>query len=178
MDTVPDFESFVEEVKHGHHKSLFNTPLPSHTPELEKECAIAISNLCQSLSIQIPILQPICDFENFQSEDALKQALDAAEHWIQIARYLGTDLVLVCSNLVLGPYPLREASGNTMEGYLDAQVRAFRMLGKRAEKYGIRVGYEPLAWGTVINRWEQVWKVVERVDMPNVGIILDSFNYL
>jgi 4-hydroxyphenylpyruvate dioxygenase len=65
-----------------------------------------------------------------------------------------------------------------MKNYLDAQVKAFRLLGQRAREYGIRVGYEPLAWGTVVNRWEQCWAVVKEVDMPNVGIILDSFNCL
>jgi 4-hydroxyphenylpyruvate dioxygenase len=65
-----------------------------------------------------------------------------------------------------------------MKDYLDAQVMAFRMLGQRAQNYGIRIGYEPLTWGTVINRWEQCWVVVKEVDMLNVGIILDSFNCL
>jgi sugar phosphate isomerase/epimerase len=65
-----------------------------------------------------------------------------------------------------------------MQDYLDAQLKAFRLLGLKAQKYGIRIGYEPLAWGTVVNRWEQCWAVVKEVDMPNVGIIFDSFNCL
>ncbi|KAJ7100690.1 xylose isomerase-like protein [Mycena belliarum] len=62
--------------------------------------------------------------------------------------------------------------------YLDIQVDAFRALGKRAARYGVRVGYESLAWGTVVDNWEQVWDVVRRVGRDNVGIILDSFNCL
>ncbi|KAJ6504094.1 xylose isomerase-like protein [Mycena vitilis] len=62
--------------------------------------------------------------------------------------------------------------------YLDAQVNAFRALGKLAAGYGVRIGYEPLAWGTVIDNWEQVWEVVRLVGRENVGIVLDSFNYL
>ncbi|KAJ7678061.1 xylose isomerase-like protein [Mycena polygramma] len=72
------------------------------------------------------------------------------------------------------PAPTQEQ----LSTYLDAQVNAFRALGKLAAGYGVRIGYEPLAWGTVIDNWEQVWEVVRRVGRENVGIILDSFNYL
>ncbi|KAF7369144.1 Xylose isomerase-like protein [Mycena venus] len=62
--------------------------------------------------------------------------------------------------------------------YLDTQVEAFRALGKVAARYGVRIGYEPLAWGSVVDNWEQVWDVARRVGRENVGIILDSFNCL
>lgn len=106
------------------------------------------------------------------------EAVDEAERWFELARYLDTDLILVCSNYLEGPCPVSKVPGSTMRAYLNAQVRAFRILGERAQRHGIRIGYEPLAWGTVVNRWEQVWTVVKEVDMPNVGVILDSFNSL
>ncbi|KAE9390274.1 xylose isomerase-like protein [Gymnopus androsaceus JB14] len=86
------------------------------------------------------------------------------------------DLLLVCSNHVSGPYPISEEC--TMEMYYDAQVDAFRQLGALAEKYGVRIGYEPLSWGTVVDNWMQVWDIVQRVDRENVGVLLDSFNTL
>ncbi|KIM82864.1 hypothetical protein PILCRDRAFT_820157 [Piloderma croceum F 1598] len=177
---MADFELFVDQVKSGCHTSLF-TPQAPHTdnPAIEWECASAISRLCISLSISIPILQPFRNFENFESEFCLLQALNNAERWFKIAQCLGTDLVLVCSNFIESDFPITEDRlCKTMDDYLGAQVKAFRMLGQRAQNYGIRIGYEPLAWGTVINRWEQCWAVVKEVDMPNVGIILDSFNCL
>ncbi|KAJ6618128.1 xylose isomerase-like protein [Mycena sp. CBHHK59/15] len=72
------------------------------------------------------------------------------------------------------PAPMQEQ----LSTYLDTQVEAFRALGKIAARYGVRIGYEPLAWGTMIDNWEQVWDVVRRVGRENVGIILDSFNFL
>ncbi|KAJ6598368.1 xylose isomerase-like protein, partial [Mycena vulgaris] len=72
------------------------------------------------------------------------------------------------------PAPTQEQ----LSTYLDTQVEAFRALGKIAARYGVRIGYEPLAWGTVVDNWEQVWEVVRRVGRENVGIILDSFNSL
>jgi 4-hydroxyphenylpyruvate dioxygenase len=84
--------------------------------------------------------------------------------------------MLVCSNL-LESDPVADGR-KTVQEYLEELKAAFRLLGHKAEKYGVRIGYEPLAWGSVINRWEQVWEVVRDVDMPNVGIIFDSFNSL
>jgi 4-hydroxyphenylpyruvate dioxygenase len=80
-----------------------------------------------------------------------------------------------------GPVPSPFFPAPTQEqlsSYLDAQVEAFRALGKIAARYGVRIGYEPLAWGTMVDNWEEVWDVVRRVGRENVGIIFDSFNCL
>ncbi|KAJ6466787.1 xylose isomerase-like protein [Mycena sanguinolenta] len=80
-----------------------------------------------------------------------------------------------------GPAPspfLPSPTQEQLSGYLDAQVEAFTALGKIAARYGVRIGYEALAWGTIVDNWEQVWDVVRRVGRENVGVILDSFNYL
>lgn len=36
--------------------------------------------------------------------------------------------------------------------------------------------YESPAWGTYVTRREECWDIVEQVDMPNFGIVLDTFN--
>ena len=179
---VPDFEVFVQEVKDGQHRDVF-THLSSFTPErlsqrdLERSCATALSLLCKEHHLEIPIFQPLRNFENFTTDEQIDAAVDAAERWFDLMPYLGTDLILVCSNFIEGGSPVAKGL-TTMDAYLDMQIRAFRRLGERAAKYGVRVGYEPLAWGTVVDNWIPVWHVVSQVDMPNVGIILDSFNTL
>ncbi|KAF9465946.1 xylose isomerase-like protein [Collybia nuda] len=174
----PDFEAFVDEVKQGLHANLFPSPLPkSSIRDLERTCAAALSTLCKSHNLVIPVIQPLRNFENFADQQQLDAALDAAERWFDLMPYFDCDLLLVCSNFIEGPHPIHSGA-TTVSSYLDAQVHAFRLLGERARKYGARVGYEPLAWGTVVDRWEYVWNVVQRVGMPNVGVILDSFNTL
>jgi hypothetical protein len=84
------------------------------------------------------------------------------------------DLLLVCSNFL----PVDPMSSTTREEYAEDQIVAFTELGNLAQRYGVKIGHEALAWGTAVNRWDQVWDIVERVDLPNVGIILDSFNQL
>jgi 4-hydroxyphenylpyruvate dioxygenase len=127
------------------------------------------------------------DFENFAGAASssssystlpgrLLVALERAEEQIRLMPTMGTDLLLVCSNFL--PYDPIATGSTTWEQYRDDQIVALTELGKVAARYNVRVGYEPLAWGTVVNRWEQVWEVVREVNMDNVGVILDSFNSL
>ncbi|KAF9062983.1 xylose isomerase-like protein [Rhodocollybia butyracea] len=174
---TPDFESFVDEVREGKHAELFDHPITSLSPsELDHACAIAIHNLCESLDLEIPLFQPFRNFENFRSQEHVDVGLTQAKRWLRIMRALQCDLLLVCSNYISSPHPISEEY--TAEMYRDAQVDAFRQLGELAEEYGVRIGYEPLSWGTVINNWMQVWDIVKRVDRDNVGVLLDSFNTL
>ncbi|KAJ6551289.1 xylose isomerase-like protein [Mycena capillaripes] len=197
---IPDFEAFVGEVKEGLHRDLFPDEEQPPQDSVEVDCAKAIARLCDSLNIAIPVLQPLRDFENFASPHALgggglPAALEEAERWLKLMPHFNTRLLLVCSNYIepedhpFAPFdPTKQPppSFSTAPGtrtkqlsaYLDAQVEAFRALGRVAARYGVRIGYEALAWGTVVDNWEQVWDVVRRVGRENVGIILDSFNFL
>jgi 4-hydroxyphenylpyruvate dioxygenase len=168
----------VAEVRLGQHSTLFPAGFVADVmalPALERFCAEALSTLCAQRGLSIPLLQPLRDFENFKSDADIKRAVDGAERWFSLMPHFRTDLLLVCSNLVPGATPLQ---GAALEEYLRWQVRAFTALSLCAERYGVRVGYEPLAWGTVVDRWELVWRVVKQVDRPNVGVILDSFNQM
>ncbi|KAJ7719088.1 xylose isomerase-like protein [Mycena maculata] len=193
---VPDFEAFVDEVcDRGLHHELFpRPPTPTDDPlALEVVCAKAIANLCASLHLAIPVLQPLRGFENFASPDCLgggglPAALKAAERWIRLMPHFETSLLLVCSNYIepedhpfapFDPTAARLSLSCPRSGDTNAHdAPGARALGKVAARYGVRVGYEPLAWGMVVDNWEQVWDVVRRVGRENVGVILDSFNSL
>lgn len=176
---MADFEAFVDEVLNSQHLHLFPdafNPTSLPTPELERECADVVASLCRSHNLDIPLVQPLRYFENFRTPEELDEALDGAERWLRLMPHFGSELLLVCSNHISGKHPLSESY--TITDYMNAQVTAFRLLGERAAKYNVRIGYEALAWGTVVSTWEPVWDVVKEVDLPNVGIILDSFNLL
>src|SRR5690554_2897199 len=80
---------------------------------------------------------------------------------------LGTDLILICSNV--SPLAL---------GGIDRAAADLRALGERAAKRGLRVGYEALAWGRHVNDHRDAWEVVRRADHEHIGLILDSFHTL
>jgi 4-hydroxyphenylpyruvate dioxygenase len=110
--------------------------------------------------------QPFRDFEGLAGE-LRTRAFDRAEAKFDVMQSIGAELMLVCSSVH------REASGD-----IDRLADDFRLLGERAGRRGLRVGYEALAWGRHINDHRQAWDVVRRVDHPAIGIILDSFHSL
>ncbi|KAJ3720407.1 xylose isomerase-like protein [Lentinula raphanica] len=174
---IPDFEAFVDEFRKGKHADMCTMPASSCSPvELDIVCAAAVYRLCNSLGLEIPLFQPLRNFENFHTQEEIYVALADAERWLRIMPALKCDLLLVCSNHIPRSHIITE--DYPVEMYYEKQVDAFRQLGALAERYGVRIGYEPLSWGTVVDNWMQVWDIVKRVDRENVGVLLDSFNTL
>jgi len=122
--------------------------------------------MAADLGLAITIFQPFRDFEAMP-EQARTRNLDRAERKFVTMQALGTDLVLVCSNV--------------QPATIDDPARAaadLREMAERAAKRGLRVGFEALAWGRHTNRWRQAWDIVRRADHPALGLILDSFHTL
>jgi 4-hydroxyphenylpyruvate dioxygenase len=122
--------------------------------------------MASDLGLEIAIFQPFRDFEAMP-EPQRKRNLDRAERKFDTMQALGTDLVLVCSNVqpATDPDPARAAAD-------------LREMAERAAARGLRVGYEALAWGRHVNRWRQAWDIVRQADHPALGLILDSFHTL
>lgn len=125
-----------------------------------------VGMMARDHNLEITLFQPFRDFEGMP-EPLRQRTFDRAERKFDIMQELGTDLVLVCSNV--SPVSL---------GGIDRAADDFRELGERAAKRGLRVGYEALAWGRHINDHRDAWEIVRRADHPNVGLILDSFHSL
>ncbi|WP_395515569.1 bifunctional sugar phosphate isomerase/epimerase/4-hydroxyphenylpyruvate dioxygenase family protein [Pseudorhizobium flavum] len=125
-----------------------------------------VGRMVRDAGLEITLFQPFRDFEGMP-EPHRARTFDRAERKFDIMQELGTDLVLVCSNV--SPVSL---------GGIDRAAADFRELGERAAKRGLRVGYEALAWGRHISDHRDAWEIVRRADHPNVGLILDSFHSL
>ena len=118
------------------------------------------------LGLRCALWQPFRDFEGMPGP-LRARALDRAERKFDLMGELGTDRILVCSNC--SPHAL---------GDRQRIVADFAELGERAGKRGILVGYEALAWGRHVNDHRGAWAIVEAVNHPAIGIILDSFHSL
>mgnify|MGYP001952267574 CR=1 FL=1 len=125
-----------------------------------------VRKMCADLGIAITLFQPFRDFEGCR-RDRLQRNLDRAERKFDLMQELGTDLVLVCSNVAADSL-----------GDEDILVDDLRLLGERAGARGLRIGYEALAWGRHVNTYQQVWNLVRQADHSAVGVILDSFHTL
>jgi 4-hydroxyphenylpyruvate dioxygenase len=125
-----------------------------------------VRSLCENLGLSITLFQPFRDFEAM-SEPQRTRNLDRAERKFDTMAALGTDLLLVCSNVQAA------ALNDTQRAAADLHEMA-----ERAGKRGLRVCYEALAWGQHISRWQQAWEVVREANHHALGLCLDSFHTL
>jgi 4-hydroxyphenylpyruvate dioxygenase len=125
-----------------------------------------VRRMAEDLGLRIIALQPFRDFEGMP-EPQRSRGFARAERKFEVMRELGTDLLLVCSNV----------SPDCLGG-IDRAAADLRELGERAAKHGLRVGFEALAWGRYINEYRDAWEVVRRADHPAVGLVLDTFHMM
>jgi 4-hydroxyphenylpyruvate dioxygenase len=126
-----------------------------------------VRKMVQDHGLEIMLFQPFRDFEGFPDGQLRRRAFSRAERKFELMNQLGTDLVLVCSSV----HP-------QSVGGIDRCAQDFSELGDIAKKFGVRVGFEALAWGRQINDHRDAWEVVRRADHGSVGLILDSFHTL
>jgi 4-hydroxyphenylpyruvate dioxygenase len=125
-----------------------------------------VGRMVRDFGLEITLFQPFRDFEGMP-EPYRSRTFDRAERKFDVMQELGTDLVLVCSNV--SPVSL---------GGIDRAAADFLELGERAARRGLKVGYEALAWGRHVNDHRDAWEIVRRANHPNIGLILDSFHTL
>jgi len=125
-----------------------------------------VGRLIADLGLKLVAFQPFRDFEGMP-EPQRARGFARAERKFELMHELGTDLLLVCSNVL--PAAI---------GGIDRAAADFRELGEAAAKHGIKVGYEALAWGRHVSDHRDAWEIVRRADHPHVGLILDSFHTL
>src|SRR6476661_935393 len=123
-----------------------------------------VARMVAELGLRIVTFQPFRDFEGMP-EPQRSRTFARAERKFDLMGELGCDLLMICSNVA--PDSL---------GGVDRAAADFHELGERAQKRGIRVGFEALAWGKHISDYRDSWEVVRRADHPAIGLTLDSFH--
>src|SRR5690242_13007935 len=125
-----------------------------------------VRKACGELGLDIITLQPFRDFEGMPAAQR-ERAFARAERKFDVMQELGTDLLMICSNV----------SPDSLGG-IDRAAADLRELGERAAKRGLRIAFEALAWGRHINDYRDAWEAVRRADHPAVGVVLDTFHIL
>lgn len=125
-----------------------------------------VGRMVRDAGLEISLFQPFRDFEGMP-EPQRSRAFERAKRKFDTMNQLGTDLVLICSNV--SPLAL---------GGIDRAADDLRALGDIASEHGVRIGYEALAWGRTVNDHRDAWEIVRRADHAQVGLILDSFHSL
>ena len=125
-----------------------------------------VRQLAGDLGLEVALFQPFRDFEGAPRERQQRN-LDRAERKFDLMTELGTNRLLLCSNVAPDTIPDDQAA-----------VDDLARLAERAGRRGIIVGYEALAWGRHVRTWSHAWRIVEAVAQPSLGLIVDSFHTL
>lgn len=121
---------------------------------------------CERRGLTIDLYQPFRDFEAVPS-DTLRVNLRRAERKFDVLEQLGAGTLLVCSS-------------ESPEAVDDDDLAAEQLheLACRAERRGLRIAYEALAWGRHVHTFAHAWRIVRRADHAALGLCLDSFHVL
>jgi len=125
-----------------------------------------VRRICEELGLGIYLFQPFRDFEGVNPDRFVKN-IERVKRKFDLMHELGADRMLACSNV--SP----ETIGD------DALiVDQLGTLARLAEEAGVVVGYEALAWGRHVNSYKHAWRLVDAVNHPSLGLVLDSFHTL
>ena len=118
----------------------------------------------RSSGLRVTGFQVLRDFEGL-SGHLHDYKIDIAKSMLEMCSALGCGLMLMCSSTSV------HASGDTA-----ALVKDLRKLAMLAIPMNIRIAYEALSWGRVVNEFPQAWDIICEADMPNLGLGFDSFH--
>lgn len=112
-------------------------------------------------ALSITDYQVLLNFDGAVGEERQKKYQEA-EKMLSMAATLGAKMILVAAN--------------TAECRAEDIVPDLTWLCAQAEKLGIRVAYEGMAWSTVINRCDLAWDIIQQVNASNLGLVIDAFH--
>ncbi len=116
--------------------------------------------------LRVTGFQVLRDFEGLSGHlHAYK--VDIAKGMLEMCHAAGSKLLLACSST--------SAHAGDDPELLAHDLRKLAML---AIPFNIRIAYEALSWGKVVNQYPQAWEIIERADRANLGLALDSFHML
>jgi sugar phosphate isomerase/epimerase len=114
--------------------------------------------------LRVTGFQVLRDFEGL-SGHLHGYKVDVAKSMIEMCAALDCRVLLACSS-----------TSQHATGDLDTIARDLRKLAMLALPHRIRVAYEGLSWGRHINEFTTAWEAVQRADMPNLGLGIDSYH--
>ncbi|KAK9452833.1 xylose isomerase-like protein [Dipodascopsis uninucleata] len=140
-----------------------------------RENAIRIAKeygaLCKQHNIKVCVFEPIMHFEGHTNPMLRAQKLEQAELFIELARAVDTDIVQIATQVDI----FNETTGD------DEQiVHELQALADMGLQYNppVRFAFEALAWGMYNDTWQDVWRIVQKVNRSNFGICLDTYHVI
>lgn len=159
-------EIFYEDLE-GVAKKDFQTSTPSQDEIIN--AAEHIRKTCTSLDLEIIGLQPFLFYDGLLNREKHPEHIEKIKFWFRIVKVLETRIIQIPANFL----PADQLSGDY--DVIAGDLRELADLGLR-EQPPVSFAYENLCWSTHIDTWEKAWDICKRVDRPNFGLCLDTFN--
>ncbi|EPQ51701.1 xylose isomerase-like protein [Gloeophyllum trabeum ATCC 11539] len=161
----PDLEAYAASQHPGYHKLDNAGRGDLHTLV---QVARDVRGMCDGLRVKVFAVHPFSQFEGFKDPQKQEEGMLRARAWFKVLSALGCDMLQVGSS---------NAPADDISDSYDDMARDLRALADEAATQDppIRIAYELWAWGTYVNTWEHTWEVCKRVDRPNFGLCLDTF---
>ncbi|MFM6851707.1 MAG: TIM barrel protein [Terrabacter sp.] len=125
-----------------------------------------IARRCADLGLDIDLFQPLRDLVGL-TPAVFADRLRFARAKFELMERLGATRALVCS--AVHPASVDDP---------DLTAEQLGTVGAVAAEHGFTLAYEALAWGTHVNRFGQARRIVEKADLANVGVAVDTFHLL
>lgn len=157
--SMPDLLSFAE--------SHFGFKVDPY--DFDKLCTAAsqVRQICREKHLQIMMLQPFSNFEGWpEGSPERDDAFVRAKGWIRIMLAAGTDLLQVGSS---------DTPASKIGSDRTRFVSDLRELAHLLAEHHLRLAYENWCWSSHAPDWADVWDIVQKIDRPNVGLCLDTF---
>lgn len=159
-------EIFYEDLEHEA-KRLHNVDTPSNDQIFS--AAFRMRELLDELELAVIGLQPFLFYEGLLDRDQHARLIEKLKLWFKIAKILGTNTIQIPANFL----PADQLTGDT--DVIVSDLVEVADLGIQ-QTPPIRFAYEALCWSTHIDTWEKSWEIARKVDRPNFGLCLDTFN--
>ncbi|KAL4863432.1 hypothetical protein BDV12DRAFT_206483 [Aspergillus spectabilis] len=134
-----------------------------------RAAACDVYETASSLTIELIALNPFGAYDGLKDSRDVELRLKEAELWCQLCHIMRINVFQICTAL----YGVDESQITADPEIIAANMRK---LGHLAQSYGLRVAYEAPSWGIHNSTWQQVHRILELVDLPNVGHCLDTFH--
>ncbi|MBY4840722.1 sugar phosphate isomerase/epimerase [Pantoea sp. DY-5] len=130
---------------------IWRADVQASTPQLAKQLQLGFTNV-----------QVLRDFTGAPDRDR-QQKREELRQFIQIAQTIGCDTI--------------QAPASTRDDCVAARIdEDLRWMASEAARYNMRIMYEPMAWCSVDNTLPLAWERLQRLDQPNIGLVVDLFH--
>lgn len=130
---------------------IWREDVQASTPQFAKQLQLGFTNV-----------QVLRDFTGAPDRER-QQKREELRQFIQIAQTIGCDTI--------------QAPASTREDCVAARIdEDLRWLASEAARFNMRIMYEPMAWCSVDNTLPLAWERLQRLDQPNIGLVVDLFH--